>query len=413
MLQMTELGPPTGEHDVPPRQNPWQTLVAALQSQRLEFATILIVVIIGAGAYLLMSGLYRGPTRAQAPPVRERIRLLIKDGERIKVPPDSPLRRKLVIGDVVAKAIRRKLVLPAVVEANPARTVKVLPALAGRIVDLNIQLGSRVTQGQILAVIDSGDLAQAYSDDAKARTALKLAKQALDRLLKLEKTRAISVKDREQAQSDYAQAQAEFNRAESRLKAIGVSADQQEQSRLLSVKAPISGSVIDLQVGLGAYLNDATAAIMTIADLETVWVTANVPEKDTSLVEKDQSVEVVFTAYPDKVFTGHVLFVSDVLEADTRRTKVRIAFQNPDVQLKPNMFASATFFAPPQMVPIVPTQALLLREETDQVFVEVEPWVFEPRRVETGFLEGDQAVVTHGLRPGERIVMKGGVLLND
>jgi cobalt-zinc-cadmium efflux system membrane fusion protein len=270
-----------------------------------------------------------------------------------------------------------------------------------------------VTQGQVLAVIDSADLAQAYSDDAKARTVLKLSKQALDRLLGLEKTRAISVKDREQAQSDYAQAQAELKRAEARLKAIGVSAEQQEQSRLLSLTAPISGSVIDLQVGLGAYLNDATAALMTIADLETVWVTANVPEKDTALVVKGQSVDVVFTAYPDKVFKGQVLFVSDLLEPDTRRTKVRIAFPNPEVQLKPNMFAKATFFAPVQMAPTIPTAALLLRDETDQVFVEVEPWVFEPRRVETTIQEGDQAVVMKGLTVGERIVVKGGVLLND
>jgi cobalt-zinc-cadmium efflux system membrane fusion protein len=302
------------------------------------------------------------------------MQVMIKEGERVKIPLDSPLRAKLVIAGVVEKELRRKLVLPAVVEANPARTVKVLPALAGRIVDLNVQLGSRVTQGQVLAVIDSADLAQAYSDDAKARTVLKLSKQALDRLLGLEKTRAISVKDREQAQSDYAQAQAELKRAEARLKAIGVSAEQQEQSRLLSLTAPISGSVIDLQVGLGAYLNDATAALMTIADLETVWVTANVPEKDTALVVKGQSVDVVF---------------------------------------KPNMFAKATFFAPVQMAPTIPTAALLLRDETDQVFVEVEPWVFEPRRVETTIQEGDQAVVMKGLTVGERIVVKGGVLLND
>src|SRR5262249_28277050 len=171
--------------------------------------------------------------------------------------------------------------------------------------------------------------------------------------------------------------------------------------------------VIDLQVGLGAYLNDATVAIMTIADLETIWVTANVPEKDTALVVKDQSVDVVFTAYPEKVFKGQVLFVSDLLEPDTRRTKVRIAFKNPGVQLKPNMFASATFFAPAQMMPILPTSALLLRDETDQVFVEVEPWVFQSQRVETSFQEGDQTIVTRGLKPGDRVVVKGGVLLND
>jgi membrane fusion protein, heavy metal efflux system len=410
---MTQLDPPIGQDGVPPRRNRWHTLVRGLRSPGSAFAMILIVAALGAGAYRLMSNSLGGPARAQDPGARESAQLLIKEGERIRVPPGSPLRSKLVIAAVVEKEIQRKLVLPAAVEADPARTVKVLPALAGRIIDLKVQLGSRVTEGQVLAVIDSSDLAQAYSDDVKARSMLKFTTQALDRLVALEKYSAVAVKDREQAQSDHAQAVAELERAESRLKAIGVSADQQDQTRLLSIKAPVSGSVIDLEVGAGAFLNDPTAVIMTIANLDTVWVTANVPEKDTALVVNGQSVDVVFTAYPNEVFKGQVLAISDILDPDTRRTKVRIAFQNPDMRLKPNMFANATFFAPKQMVPIVPTAALLLREETDQVFVEVEPWVFEARRVEIAFQEGDQAIVARGLKAGERVVVKGGVLLND
>jgi membrane fusion protein, heavy metal efflux system len=142
-------------------------------------------------------------------------------------------------------------------------------------------------------------------------------------------------------------------------------------------------------------------------------VTANVPEKDTALVVKGQSAEVVFTAYPGEVFRGEVLFVSDVLDPDTRRIKVRIAFKNPDLRLKPNMFANATFLAPKRSLPVIPTTALMLRNETDQVFVEVEPWVFEARPVEVGFQQGDQAIVTNGLKAGERVVVKDGVLLND
>jgi len=175
----------------------------------------------------------------------------------------------------------------------------------------------------------------------------------------------------------------------------------------------VSGSVIDLQAARGAYLNDPTAAMMTIANLAEVWVTANVPENDAALVMQDQSVDVVFTAYPSEVFKGQVLFVSDILDPDTRRIRVRIAFQNPDMRLKPNMFANATFMTPKQTAPIVPTSALVLRNETDQVFVEVAPWTFEARAVEIEFQQGDQAVITHGLKAGERVVVKGAVLLND
>jgi len=339
--------------------------------------------------------------------------MLIREEARISVPDGSPLRGKLTVGVVGQREIQRKLVLPAVVEADPARTVKVLPPVTGRVTDLKAQLGERVVQGQELVVIDSGDLAQAYSDIEKARSVLTLTKKALDRQLGLEKAGGAAIKDREQAQNDYDQAVAELERAESRLRAMGVPAGQKEQSRLLTLKAPVAGSVIDLQVARGAFLNDATAAIMTIADLGTVWVTANVPEKDTALVTKGQDVDVVLSAYPGEVLAGKVLFISDVLDPDTRRTKIRIAFENPDMKLKPNMFADATFLAPRQMVRVVPTQALVLKNETDRVFVEVAPWTFEARPIEVGFQQGDQAVVEHGLKAGERIVVKGGVLLND
>lgn len=334
-------------------------------------------------------------------------------GSRIVVPPNSPLRTLLGVEEPMMKETARTLVLPAVVEADPARTVKVMTPVAGRVVDLKVQLGGRVMQGQELAVIDSGDLAQAYSDIEKARSTETLTKKALDRQMGLEKAGGAAIKDREQAQSDYAQAISELARAESRLRAMGIPEDQKQQSRLLSLKAPVSGSVIDLQAAPGAFLNDPTAAIMTIANLETIWVTANVPEKDISFVFTGQTVNVTFPAYPGKVFSGKVLFVSDVIEPDTRRNKVRIAFDNPDKSLKPNMFADATFVAPAVSRLIVPTSALLMTNDRTSVFVEVADWAFERRDVEIASQEGTAAVIKTGLQPGDRVVVKGGVRLND
>jgi membrane fusion protein, heavy metal efflux system len=334
-------------------------------------------------------------------------------GNRIIVPPDSLLRSQLLVADVAAKEVARSLVLPAMVEADPARTVKVLPPVTGRVVELKVQLGERVVEGQELAVIDSGDLAQAYSDMEKAQSAATLTKKTLDRQMGLQKIGGGAIKEREQAESDYAQAEAELDRAQTRLRSIGVSAEQMAKSRLLTMKAPVAGSLIDLQIAPGAFLNDATVAAMTIANLETIWVTANVPEKDISFVFTGQTVNVTFPAYPEKVFSGKVLFVSDVIEPDTRRNKVRIAFDNPGRAMKPNMFANTTFIAPPVLRLIVPTSALLMTNDKTSVFVEVAEWAFERRDVEVAYQEGATAAVKAGLKPGERIVVKGAVRLND
>jgi cobalt-zinc-cadmium efflux system membrane fusion protein len=347
------------------------------------------------------------PEAGQSAPAFSRV------GDRIVVPDGSPLRTRLAVAAVEMTEVSHKLVLPAMVEADPARTVKVLTPVTGRVTDLRVQLGARVAQSQELAVIDSGDLAQAYSDDEKARAQLKLTKQALDRTLFLERTSAAAVKDREQAQSDYAQAQSEFDRSELRLRSIGVSFEQKDQMRLLSLKSPVSGSVIDLEIAPGAVVNDVTAAVMTIANLDTIWVTANVPEKDTALVANDQPVDVTFPAYPDQTLRGTVLFVSDVLDPDTRRTKVRIAFENPNKAFKPGMFATAAFIAPAVSRLVVPTSALLMTNDTTSVFVEVADWAFERRNVEIANQEGATAVIKSGLQSGDRVVVKGGVRLND
>jgi cobalt-zinc-cadmium efflux system membrane fusion protein len=275
------------------------------------------------------------------------------------------------------------------------------------------QLGGRVTKGQELAIIDSGDLAQAISDEEKARSALKLAKQTLDRLMVLEKTSAIAIRDREQAQSDFAQAQSELERSDARLRAIGAPMNQPGNTRLLKVNAPVSGSVISLSVAPGAYVNDPTSAMMTIANLDTVWVTANVPEKDVSFVFPGQTVKVVLASYADKVLTGAVLFVSDVIEPDTRRNKVRIAFENPDKAFRPNMFANVTFVAPSAMQVMVPNAALLMTNDRTSVFVEVDSWAFERRNVEIAYQEGTTTAMKSGLQPGDRVVVKGAVRLND
>ena len=393
-------------------------------------ALILIGSALGIGAYQFLDK-SPGPARAQREPTsthehpqphepahaneppHQHMPYLVRSGDRITIPENSPLRGKLTMAEVGEKEIQHKLVLPAVVEADPARLAKILPPLAGRITSLKVQLGERVEAGQQLAILDSPDLAAARADYDRAKALLELALKNRDRQRALTRAGGGALKEQLQAETDYVAAEVEHKRAEERLRQIGTEAETSNNTRTVTITSPIAGSVIDLAVAPGAYWNDTTAALMTVADLKTVWVTANVPEKDTALVAKGQPVSVAFTAYPGRDQNGEVLFVSDVLDPDTRRTKVRIAFPNPEMRLKPNMFANVTFFAPARVMPIVPATALILKNEGDRAFVEVEPWTFEARPVAVEFQEGEQAIVASGLKAGERVVVKGGVLLND
>ncbi len=386
----------------PERPSRWPTILAL----------ILVAGALGVGAdHLLIHPM----NRLNAAPYAAAMKApaLTRDGERVSVPEGSPLRTKLAVAPVAERSIQRNLVLPAVVEADPAHLIKVLPPVAGRVTQLKVQLGERVEAGQPLLVIDSPDLAAAYADYDRAKVLLSLAQKSRDRQRALIKIGGAAEKDVQQSETDYVTAQVELQRALARLRQIGVDADSTAKSRTVTVLAPMSGSVIDLAVGPGAYWNDPTATLMTVADLSSVWVTASVPEKDTALVSTGQSVEVVFAAYPNETFKGRVQFVSDVLDSDTRRTRVRIAFDNPGTRLKPGMFANVTFAAPARTAAVVPTSALLLKDDVNQVLAEVAPWTFEPRTVQIDFQQGDEAVLRSGVKAGDRIVVKGGVLLGD
>lgn len=401
----------TGKRERLPRQNGAQRgePILASSPQAKSVAVLLVLAAVAAGAYWLG----RSGHAERDGAIANTVQPLIRAGNRVTVPDGSAVLSGLVIAPVAERDIKRDLVLPAVVEADPAQLIKVSPPLAGRVTQLKVQLGERVEASQPLVVMDSPDLATAYSDYDRAKVLLALALKNRDRQRGLEKIGGAAQKDLQQAETDYVTAEVEYQRATARLRQIGVDPNVTSQSRTVTVSAPMAGSVIELDVAPGEYWNDATASLMTIADLSTVWVTASVPEKDTSLVAKGQPVEVNFPAYPGETFKGQVLFVSDVLDPDTRRTKVRIAFQNADMRLRPGMFAKVSFYAPAQKAAVVPTSALVLKDDASQVFVETAPWTFEARDVDIGFQEGDEAVVTSGVKTGDRIVVKGGVLLGD
>jgi cobalt-zinc-cadmium efflux system membrane fusion protein len=328
-----------------------------------------------------------------------------------KVPDGSPLRKELVVQPVQLRQAPHAMVFPANVEADPAHTVNVLPPLTGRLLELKVGLGDHVVRGQLLAVIDSGDYAQAYADAAKARDALDLAKKALNRAHGVQAAGGSAVKDLEAAQSGYSQAQAEFDRAQMRLAAVGGTPGA--PSRPMQITAPASGYITALSVSPGAYVNDVTAAMMVISNLDVVWITANVPESDVGQIAKGDKLDAALPAYPNAVFHGTVSFVSPLLQSDTRRDMVRAAFANADGKLKPNMYANVSIDVPQPAQMFVPESALLMNNDNTSVFVEVAPWTFERRTVDLSYDEADGTRVLKGLKAGDRVVVRGGVLLND
>jgi membrane fusion protein, heavy metal efflux system len=192
-----------------------------------------------------------------------------------------------------------------------------------------------------------------------------------------------------------------------------VSPEMHASARELVISSPLAGSVTVLNVAPGNMINDPTQPLMTIADLSTVWVTALVPEKDLASVAKNQAARVMLSAYPDRELSGRVLFISDVIEPDSRRGKIRIAFANSDYALKPNMFATVELSGAEHSLVVLPSSALLMNNDRTSVFVATAPWTFERRSVDTQLEEGSSVAIRSGVNAGEQVLVKGGILLND
>ncbi|HWW07844.1 efflux RND transporter periplasmic adaptor subunit [Collimonas sp.] len=384
-----------------------------LFSQRKSLAIAVVSVLIVGGLAFVESGSKVSAHAAGAD--NEAVANFIRQGDRITIPARSPLRQRLAVETVTALDAAHALELPAQVEADPARTINILPPVAGKVLELKVGLGDRVRKGQLLLVMTSGDFAQATSDLQKSRDAMQLTKRVLERQRGVQQAGAAAAKDLEQSESAYVQAQAEFARADTRLRSLSASGASAADSggQRLNLIAPSSGSITTLAIGAGQSANDPNAVLMTIANLESVWITASVPENMLSSIKKGQAVNIGLPAYPGEQFHGNVSFVSDVLQADTRRALVRISVSNADGKFKPNMFANASFAVAQASAPAIPPSALLMNNENTTVFVETAPWTFVRRTIETGNEEDGSVRIVKGLQLGDRVVIKGGVLLND
>lgn len=338
------------------------------------------------------------------PPVLER-----RLGGQVFVPETSPLRGKLVVGPAKTESVQRHLVTPASVEADPARLAKIAPPLAGRVVKLLVKFGDEVKQGQPLFAMSSSELVAAQSEYLKAQSAFAQSERTVARQKDLLQHGIGSQRELEQAQTERDTAKSELARAGIRLRLLGI--EPGNLGGTLTVPSPIGGRVVELQTSNGQYLNDPALIVMIVADLSTVWVTANVQERDLRRVHVGDDATASFAAYPGELFEGKVLFVGDLLDPETRTIKVRVAYDNTKSMFKPGMFATATFRSKAAMELVVPTASVVLSGEQSGVYVEVAPWTFERKTVEVGEQMGDKIVVTRGLAAGDRIVTANAVLL--
>jgi len=181
----------------------------------------------------------------------------------------------------------------------------------------------------------------------------------------------------------------------------------------LHIHAPAEGIVMKIGAREGQFVTPETEIYM-IADLRKVWVYAYIYEYELPWVKQGDQVEMELAGIPGKIFKGQLAFIYPYAEAKTRTIKVRLTFDNPDLLLKPEMFAEVTIHAGKQVnAVVIPSEAVIRSGSRNQVFIVQSPGRFEPRLVTLGVASNGKVAVLKGINAGEEVVTSSQFLIDS
>jgi len=308
------------------------------------------------------------------------------------------------------------------VASNQYKETPVFPIAGGIVRQVNAQLGDRVRRGQPLLTLFSTELANAQGEYLKMRAEFEEHEKAHHRTAQLVEIGAASREDLEQHTARLDSMRAALAAQRQQLIQLGMTAGQvdafksaDQVNSVLHVAAPVSGTVISRTVNSGEVVATGKE-LFRVADLSTVWVIGQVYEKDLQSVREGTPAVVTTSAYPDKMFDGHVSYIDPMVNPQTRTAQVRIEVSNRGQILRIGMYVDVTLGSgPPQgsaSAVTVPKGAVQSIGSRQVVFVATDqPGVFIQRDVTIGPESGGRVPIYSGLTAGERVATDGSFLL--
>lgn len=325
-------------------------------------------------------------------------------------------RAGITVTTVAAGTMSGALRAPGVVEPNAYKQVAVTPLIGGGILRVAVELGQHVQKGQTLAQVFSPELAESQTRYISARAELEAHEQELARTEKLVQIGAASRQELERIHAGHTARRAEVESAASRLQLLGMSAIAIEGLRpgktlgaTTDVPAPIAGVVTERLANVGLNVDPATT-LFTVVDLSTVWVVADVYEKDLARVRVGSPATITTSAYPDLTMRGRVSYIAPQISAQTRTAKVRIEVPNARNELRLGMYAEVILGGEDgAAMTTVPRSAVQnVGDRTVVYFMNPkESGTFIEREVRLGTVAGDDVSVLDGVQPGDVIVREG------
>jgi membrane fusion protein, heavy metal efflux system len=377
-------------------------------------AALLVMLALGTGVYLRVSAAgSEKPKRATAVNTYGANTVQLSDGQL----------QMVNIGAVSAYTFPQQREAVGNIDFNEDMETQVFPPYQGRVAQLFARLGDNVAKGQVLYTIESPDLIQAESGLIAAAAVLDLTTKTLARAQQLHAIQGIADKDLEQAASDQQTAEGALQAARNGVAVFGKSHAEIErmvQKRAIDpylvVASPVDGRVTARNAAPGLFVQPGNApAPFAVADISRVWMNASVTESDMPLVRKGQEVHVSVMALPERTFAGRISTVGSTVDPQLHRGLVRAEIDDARHELLPGMFASFVIVTgDPVNAAAVPLDSVVREGDGSMtVWVTHDGHHFTQRTVKIGMQNGGYDQILDGVRTGERVVVKGAILLDN
>lgn len=338
------------------------------------------------------------------------------EGNKVTVNEDSPVLSKLVCEEVTLSPFSSEMRTVGSVQAEPDCYAEVGVPFDGRITRSLTRLGAKVRAGQVLFELSSPDFLEASKSYFQSVQSYEKAKVEYDRRKTLHEYGVSSQKELDEAFTEAEIARKDMESAAGMISVFGTDPEKLKMGQPMTITAPINGEVVYSNLTTGSFIKADSDPVITIANLSKVWVTALVKERFAGNVTKGEKVEIFTESDPDTAIYGDIINVGNLVDQETRSIQVVISCDNADAKLKHGMYVSVHFMSEPKDAVVLPSTAVFQGEERCYVYVCTgEENVFEKRLIETGTSNDDNTRISvrNGLNVGERVVVSGGLYLNN
>lgn len=317
---------------------------------------------------------------------------------------------KCAFSPAIKEPVKYELRLFGKIVADNNKQAQVYPVVGGVVLKINVELGDYVQQGQVLATVRSSEVAEFQKEKLDAMGNLAMAEKNLKVSRELYEGKLTSEKDVLAAEKEYEKAKAALNRINEVYSIYSLG-----NGSVYNITAPISGFIVSKDINQNEQLRaDKTDMVFAIAQIDDVWVLANVNESDISKIKPGIDADILTVSYPDRLFNGKVDKIFNAIDPQTKAMKVRVKIHNPDFLLKPEMNAvvNLRFTEDKQMV-AVPSGSVIFDKSKAFVMVFKSRSDIETRQVEVYRQLNDITYLSSGIKENESVISKNGLMIYD